>query len=93
MVMGIKTNDPQTRFTTFIKKSKLNPDGAELLTFTLRLGFFELAFICPLPDEGQTTGTGYAKYKLNLNASSDAPQQSRQTRQDREDVRDDNDTL
>jgi hypothetical protein len=43
---------------------KENSVGAELITFSVRLGFFKLVCIVNVPDEGQTEAPVYVKFTL-----------------------------
>lgn len=56
----VKTNDPQVTVTGTLKQGS----QGELITFTLRLGFFELAFIVNIPEEGKFTAPVYVKWKI-----------------------------
>lgn len=58
--MSVKTNDPQTTVTAYLKEGKCG----ELLTFAVFLGQFELVAIVNIPEEGQTTSPVYIKYKV-----------------------------
>jgi hypothetical protein len=57
----MKTNDPQI---TVMAKLKEGAQG-ELLCFSFRLGFFELAVIANIPADGETEAPAYIKFKIN----------------------------
>lgn len=57
----MKTNDPQI---TVMAKLKEGTQG-ELLCFSFRLAFFELAVIANIPAEGETEAPAYIKFKIN----------------------------
>jgi hypothetical protein len=60
--MPQKTNDPQIVVKTRVRTATAS--GGELITFSLRLGWWELVAIVPIPDEGQTEGKAYCKFKV-----------------------------
>ena len=56
----LKTNDPQVKLVGHLKQGS----QGELLCFSLRLGLFELAFICNIPDADSTEAPVYCKFKI-----------------------------
>lgn len=58
--MTIKTNDPQL---TVQGKLKQGTQG-ELICFSVRLMFFELACIVNIPADGEDTAPVYCKFKV-----------------------------
>jgi hypothetical protein len=58
--MSVKTNDPQCVVTGHLKQGK----QGELICFTVRLAFFELAVIVNIPAEGETSAPVYCKFKV-----------------------------
>ena len=58
----LKTNDPQIRVPVKVKQGS----QCELLCFNIRLGLFELAVICNIPEEGQNESVAYIKHKVHF---------------------------
>jgi hypothetical protein len=81
-----KTSDPQITVQTRVKTGT---NGGELLVFSIRLGWFELVCIAPIPDDGQEKGVAYIKYKIGL-PRLDRPT-GQQTPSDKNEARDDTD--
>jgi hypothetical protein len=52
---------PQFKTTAILKKNKV---GGEILTFTIRLGFFQIICIVNIPSEEQTEAPVYCKCKV-----------------------------
>jgi hypothetical protein len=59
---GETMTDPQIITTATLKTNKA---GGELLTFTIRLGFFQLVCIANIPEEGQDEAPVYVKFKVS----------------------------
>jgi len=80
-----KTNDPQTIVTGHLKEG----NGGELITFSVRLGFFELVCIVNIPADGETRAPVYCKYKISApRLDRDNGDNGRQTPSDKTEARD-----
>jgi hypothetical protein len=63
----MKTYDPQVTVTAELKPNVKDPDGPELLVFSIPLVFFELTCIIPIPPDGQNTTPVYVKFRIDKN--------------------------
>jgi hypothetical protein len=54
--------DPQIVVTGRLKENKV---GAEIITFSIRLGLFQLVCIVNVPSEGETEAPVYVKFTVN----------------------------
>lgn len=67
-----RAEDPQDTLQATLRRSKRSDN--EILTFSYRIAFFEIAFIVNLPDDDAKVGDRfavYAKYKLHRRRQAD----------------------
>lgn len=56
----MESKDPQIIVQGTLKER----EKGDLITFSIRLGFFEVVCIVNIPEEGSTTAPVYVKYKI-----------------------------